>query len=130
MQLAHIGERRRYVSSLHRKKVKLRLSAETLLKHLYIAHELDRLIVADIEDTPGSITRRGIRVITAPAGRRSGRLHHDSGDPLYDVVDIGEIAHHFTSVEHRDRTPGEDSLCELEQCHIWPTPRTIDGEEP
>src|SRR6266481_5118852 len=127
VQLAHIGERRRYVSSLHRKKVKLRLSAETLLKHLYIAHELDRLIVADIEDTPGSITGRGIRVITVPAGRGSGRLHHDSGDPLYDVVDIGEIAHHFTSVEHRDRTPGEDSLCEPEQRHIRPTPGTIDG---
>src|SRR2546427_11316147 len=87
VQLAYIGERRRYVSSLHRKKVKLRLSAETLLKHLYIAHELDRLIVADIEDTPGRITGRGLRVITAPARRRSRRLRHQSGDPLHRFCD-------------------------------------------
>src|SRR5712664_1764795 len=77
VQLAHIGERRRYVSSLHRKKVKLRLSAETLLKHLYIAHELDRLIVADIEDTPRRVACRGVRPVAAPAGRRSSRAADD-----------------------------------------------------
>jgi len=41
VQLAHIGKRRRHISSLHRKEVKLRLSAEAPLKHLDIAHELD-----------------------------------------------------------------------------------------
>src|SRR5437879_13762313 len=82
VQLAHVGKRRRHVSSLHRKKVKLRLSAENLLKHLYIAHELDRLIVADIEDTPGSITRRGIRVIAVPAGRGYGQHNTGSGTSL------------------------------------------------
>src|SRR5882762_11096619 len=55
MQLAHIRKRRRNISSLHRKKVELRFSAETLLEHFDIAHELDRPVVADVEDTPRSV---------------------------------------------------------------------------
>src|SRR5467141_383439 len=62
VQLGHIGKGRRHVSRLHRKKVELRLSAQTLLEHLDIAHQLDRLVVADVENTPGSIARRGTRV--------------------------------------------------------------------
>src|SRR5258707_257327 len=64
------------------------------------------------------------------AGRGSRGVSHDSDDSLDDIVDIGEIAHHFAAVEHRYRPSGEDSLGELEQRHVRATPGTIDGEEP
>ena len=47
-----------------------------------------------------------------------------------DIVDIGKIAHHPAVVEHRDRRALHDAIGKLEQRHVRPSPRPVDGEEP
>src|SRR5262245_42593607 len=70
LEIGNVGGRGSHVAGLHRHQVEDRLAAEALFEHLYVARELHRPAVADVEDAPGRIARRRVRAIAAP--RRGG----------------------------------------------------------
>src|SRR5580704_19647782 len=52
-QVVDVGEGLRHVAELHRQEILLRLAAEAFLDHLDVAHQLYRLVVADVVEPEG-----------------------------------------------------------------------------
>ena len=61
----------------------------------------------------------------SPCGGPIDQPHHR----LHDVIDIGEIAPHFSVVEQLDRLAGADRGGEDPHRHIRAAPRAVDGEK-
>src|SRR5690606_14534479 len=91
-QILHVGPRVGDIAGLHRQEVLLGLASEAFLEHLDIAHQVDRLLVADVVETVRRGARGGIGIVAVPARIRSRYAVERAPDAADDVVDVREIA--------------------------------------
>src|SRR5205823_11811388 len=123
MQLADISIGDRHVSCLHRLPFDECSFAKLLFEHSNKPCKLDRLVVSNVVNT---VERGAVAQLVLAAARR---LLHHTDHPLDNIVNIRKIAQHLPAIINLDRTPLENALAELEDCHIRTTPRTINRKE-
>ncbi|KAF5276624.1 hypothetical protein FQA39_LY18562 [Lamprigera yunnana] len=85
--------------------------------------------VADVEDAVRRRAGAGVGVLGVVAAIGRGGLGQHAQHAFGDVVDIGEVAHHLAVAVHVNRLARQHGLGELEQRHIRPAPRPIDGKK-
>src|SRR3989344_7290298 len=125
-----IGRGRWHIPILHWQHFKFGLLSQALFQHLDVAHQLDRLVVANIIDTVRRVTGGRVGRIAGPGGVGPGRSGYDTGNSLNNIIDIGEITDHFSVIEYRYGCSFQYALGELEERHVRPSPGAINREEP
>src|SRR4029077_20310246 len=61
---------------------------------------------------------------------RRGWMIEGPDHPFDDVIDVGKVSAHLSVVVHLDRFSLQNRLCEYEEGHIGPRPRSIDRKKP
>src|SRR5690606_31926304 len=109
-EVIDVRKRRLYVAGLHRQQFLLRGSSERLLQKSDDAHQLRRLVVADIVDSPWRRTGPRIRGIARPACMRLWSAIDQADNGFHHVIDEREIPLHVAMVEQLDRLPPHDRI--------------------
>ena len=86
-------------------------------------------MIADVVDPVGCVTGRRIGVFCIPRRIDNRPVIDRPNHAIYDVVDVGEVAHHLAVVEYRYRCALDNSFRKLEQRHVRPAPRSINGKK-
>src|SRR6185437_14773224 len=129
-QVLDIRKRFRHVAELQRQEVLLGLAPQALLDHLDVAHQLHRLVIANVVETKGRATRCRVGCAAVPRGRRLRQLLAGPRYPLRNVLHVREVPPMMSVVEYVDGLPFQDVAREEEERHVRTPPGTIHREEP
>lgn len=108
LQRAGVGRGGGHVAVLHGQEVFLRGFAQRVFQRGDVGHQLDGIVVADVEHAVRRPARGGVGLLFVKGRICLGRAVTDADDAFDDVVDVGEVALHFAVVEHVDRPSFED----------------------
>src|SRR5882724_2585622 len=97
-EIGYIGHRRGNIARLHRQQIERGLATQFGLEHGNTVHQLDRLVVPDVENAIGRTAPGRIGIAACPL-RIAGRHGVENADDAFDdVIDIGEVADHLSFV--------------------------------
>ena len=105
-----------HISRLHRKHCLFGFVPKIFFESGNEIHQFDGFSASDI-----------IKAIES--FRFFGSIVGNAADSFYNVVDVGEVAHHVAVVEHFNRAVVRNGICKKPRRHIRTSPRPIDGKE-